>query len=186
MDLRDIYIRKFTEKANKNAVWSIIFGILLVVFGIISLSYLVIMNMVIMYLIGTLMLIGGILQLLSAISLYEKGDKIFWSMIGALYFFAGIFTLINPIVSSFVFTAFIVTAFAILGIFRIIASIKLRPFNGWQWSLFSGVLSILVGILIFTTPGSFTWIIGLFISTDMIFQGTIYMTIGLTIKSLVK
>ncbi|MFV0480770.1 MAG: HdeD family acid-resistance protein [Campylobacteraceae bacterium] len=184
MENRDDLLRKFGQKAEDNSTWIIIFGILLVILGVILLSYLFITSIVAMYFFGSMMILGGILQIFSAIKMYDGTNKIFWIIIGGLYCLVGFLTLINPIVASMFLTTLIAFGFMFVGVFRIVAAIALRPINSWQWSLFSGVLSLLTGILIYATPDSFTWVIGLFISIDIIFQGVIYTSIGFALKSL--
>lgn len=186
MSEEDIYYKKFTEKAKKNTTLVIVLGVLMIILGFGLLSYTFATNIAAMYLIGIFVVIAGLLQFFNAFNMYEGVNAIFWAIIGILYVIAGVLTIIHPLVTSFILTTFIAVAFILVGVFRIISSIKLRPFNGWQWSLFAGVISTLTGILIIATPGSFTWVIGLFIAIDIIFQGVIYTTIGFSIRSITK
>ena len=186
MNKYEIYKKKFTKKTDENSGWLIVVGLLMLILGIGLISYTFIANIIAMYFVGIFICICGILQIISASKIYEGSKQFFWSIIGLVYLIIGILTILYPLAASFILTTFIAVAFIFVGLIKVVVSIQLRPFDGWQWGFFSSVISILIGVLIIATPGSFTWVIGLFIALDIIFQGSIYLTLGFGIKTLKK
>ena len=60
----------------------------------------------------------------------------------------------------------------------------LRPISGWGWVLFSGILTLLTGVLILSSPDSPFWVLGMFLAIDILFQGINYLTLASAIKQL--
>ncbi len=59
--------------------------------------------------------------------------------------------------------------------------------KGWFWVVFSGITSVILGVLIFAEwPISGLWVIGLFVSIELILQGISTMTVALAVKNLRK
>jgi uncharacterized membrane protein HdeD (DUF308 family) len=58
------------------------------------------------------------------------------------------------------------------GFTRIINAFQCRHVSAWGWVLMSGVLSILLGMMLyFKWPYSGLWALGLFLGVDLIFDG---------------
>lgn len=186
LDKYEIYMKKFTGKTNENNGWLIFIGLIMLILGVCALSYVFMVNIVTMYFIGGFIIAGGILQLIGVAKAYDGFKAFFWSLISLAYIAIGALTVANPLITSFVLTNFIAIAFIGVGVIKLLVSLQIRPFDGWHWGFFAGVIAILTGVLIFTTPGSFTWVIGLFVALDIIFQGAILTTIGFAIRSLKK
>jgi uncharacterized membrane protein HdeD (DUF308 family) len=69
------------------------------------------------------------------------------------------------------------------GLFRIIAALTER-FPHWGWLLLSGVISLLLGILIWRQmPLSSLWVIGTFVGIEMIFSGWSWVALGLALHA---
>jgi uncharacterized membrane protein HdeD (DUF308 family) len=59
------------------------------------------------------------------------------------------------------------------GVFEIIWAFRLRPIKGWGWTLFSGIASLVLGILIWRQfPVSGMWAVGTLAGIHMIFAGS--------------
>ncbi len=177
-------INKFAERAHHNAIWVVVMGVLLIIFGIFALLYMGMSTMAAVYCFGVLMVIGGIFQIIGAFQIYSGFKVLLWGLCGVLYMAAGWLTFSNPFLVSAVLTIFLAISLSIGGIFKLIGGFQLKPFSGWGWIVFSGILSLMTGILIFSTPDSAFWVIGMFLGIDMIFQGWSFVTIGLAVKSM--
>jgi len=72
--------------------------------------------------------------------------------------------------------------FAISGIAKIIFALAYDPPHR-GWIIFNGILSILLGILIWHQwPVSGLWVIGLFVGIDALFTGWSWIILASTIK----
>jgi uncharacterized membrane protein HdeD (DUF308 family) len=58
------------------------------------------------------------------------------------------------------------------GIFRIVGSFQFRHVAAWGWVLVGGLLSLILGLMIYYQwPYSGLWILGLFLGIDLVFAG---------------
>jgi uncharacterized membrane protein HdeD (DUF308 family) len=70
------------------------------------------------------------------------------------------------------------------GVFRAITALTHR-FAGWGWVLLNGVVTGLLGLLIYKQwPGSGLWFIGLYIGIDLIMSGWAWIMLSLGLRKL--
>ena len=163
--------------------WILAIGIACVILGLIGLgmTFAVTLASVLMY--GILLLIGAGAQFVSAAK--GKGWKgvIFHALIALLYLVAGIAVIVNPIGASVILTLMLAVAFIVIGFVRIIMAFQLKGFRNWFWTLLGGVVSIILGaIIVANWPVSGLWIIGLFVSIELMINGWSYIFIALAAK----
>jgi uncharacterized membrane protein HdeD (DUF308 family) len=73
------------------------------------------------------------------------------------------------------------------GIVEIVAGIKRRPDVGWIWVLLGGIVSILLGVIIWRQfPLSGIWAIGILLGIKMLFVGIIMITVGSAVRSIMS
>ena len=149
------------------------FGILSLIFGVIGTFMSVTMTLTSIILFGILIVAGGLMFLVEAFSAPEWKGKLFNLLIAILYIAAGIVMITNPAGSAVWFTLFLAAFFIVIGVFRIIMAFKVKDeLDSWVWIIISGIINITLGILIYAQwPGSGLWVIGLFISIELIMQG---------------
>lgn len=131
------------------------------------------------------MIAGGVLTLIDAFRAEGWKAKLWEILIALVYIVAGAVMVMNPGASAVWFTMFIAAFLLISGIFRIIIGFQIRgEVKGWGWTVFGGVMSIVLAFMIFAQwPFSGLWVIGLFIAIEMIMQGTSMISIALAAKS---
>jgi uncharacterized membrane protein HdeD (DUF308 family) len=72
------------------------------------------------------------------------------------------------------------------GIYRAIASMIMR-FPNWGWSLFSGIVSFVVGaLLVRGLQTTSLWFLGLYIGVDLIIHGLSWITFALRVHGLAR
>ena len=86
-------------------------------------------------------------------------------------------------------TLTVVTLFGVLmmigGVLHLLAAFKI--FDGslrWLWALFSGLLTLITGIMILASADAPFWVLGLFLAVDILFQGVNYLSFAAAIKRL--
>ena len=148
-------------------------GILSVILGIIGTYMSVVMTMVSILILGIFVIIVGIWYITEAFSAPDWVGKIFDLIVAFLYIVTGIFIVMNPATSAVWFTAVISGFFMIVGVIRITTGLKAKDeVRGWGWMVFSGLLTLGLGIMIaIEWPAAGLWVIGLFISIELIIQG---------------
>jgi uncharacterized membrane protein HdeD (DUF308 family) len=90
---------------------------------------------------------------------------------GILYVVVGWMMVTNPRESALLLTLIIAMFLIFEGVFRIVAALTAR-YPHWGWVLFNGVISLLLGIMIWRQwPYSGLWVIGLFVGIEMLLNG---------------
>ncbi len=136
---------------------------------------------------GVLILIGGVAQLVQAFQ--DKGWKsVVWHvLIALLYIAAGVLVMRNPVGASLLLTVMLAGALVAVGVLRIIMAFQLRGDSGWVWLLIGGIVTLLLGFMIFAKwPVSGLWVIGLFVAVEMIVNGWSYIAIALAARRVRK
>jgi uncharacterized membrane protein HdeD (DUF308 family) len=100
---------------------------------------------------------------------------------GLLYLAAGIVLWLNPVGGAVTLTAILAVVLALDGVFRSILAFQVRPRTGWVWLLLGGIVSIILGLMIWRQlPSSALWILGLFLGLNLILSGLTFLRLGST------
>ena len=166
----------------ENRKWYLGLGILLVLFGLILFASLPLATLSAVFIFGVLMMLGGVLHLIAAFKIFEGGFRWLWALFGVLYWVAGYYAFTTPVKTAVVLTSILAVFLVIAGVIRIFNAILFRTFQGWGWTLFSGILTLIAGIMILTTPDAPFWVLGLFLAFDILFQGINYLSLASYIK----
>lgn len=163
--------------------WILAIGIIFVFLGLIGLgmTFAVTMASVLMY--GVLMLLGAGAQFVQAAKGRGWKGTVFHVLIALLYLVAGIAVIVNPVGASIILTLLLAGVLIIVGFVRILMAFQLRGFRNWFWPLAGGVVSIILGgIIVANWPVSGLWVIGLFVSVELMVNGWSYIFIALAAK----
>ena len=144
------------EHLSRNWGWVVLRGVAGVLFGVLAFVWpgLTLAALVIVW--GAYALADGVLALISAWRVRDQG-KPFGAMliVGLLGIAAGIVAFIWPGITALVLLLFIAAWAVVMGVFQIIAAIRLRKEIQNEWLLaLSGILSVLFGIVMFVHPGA--------------------------------
>lgn len=179
-------IDEVSRQMNKNWKILMIIGVITLFLGIVGMGMNVTMTIVSIIYIGFFIIFGGILHLIDAFIVDGWKNKLLGALIALMYLIAGALMIKYPAASAAWFTLFIAFFFLLVGIFRIVIGFQLRNENSsWGWTVVSGVAAIILGILIFNQwPVSGLWVIGLFVSIELIMQGITTITVAMSVRSL--
>lgn len=157
-------------------------GIIFILLGILAVALPNFATLSVEMFIGWLFLLGGILQGYRVFQ--SRGNKDFWIALISpiLAIIVGILLLAYPLTGILTLTLLLGIYFLIEGIVKIVISWRLKPLKPWGWVLFSGLLSLVLGVIIFTGwPGTATWVIGLLVGINMLFFG--WALVGLALAA---
>ena len=172
------------EHLGRNWGWVVLRGVAAVLFGVLAFVLPGITLAVLVILWGAYALADGILSLIAAYRVRDQG-KPFWSLVivGLLGIAAGIVTFIWPGMTALLLLIFIAAWAIVMGIFQIIAAIRLRKEIQNEWLLgLSGVLSVLFGIIMFVQPGAGALAVIWVIAAYAIVFGVLLIWLGLRLK----
>ncbi|MFL5245207.1 MAG: HdeD family acid-resistance protein [Gemmataceae bacterium] len=174
------------ERSGLSGLWlyMLILGILLIVVGLAAMSYPLLATAATVQVLGALFLIGGGVAMANAILSRRWRGFFLHLLAGILYAVLGVVFLDRPLGSAGAFTLMIAAALVIGGIFRIVVA-ALERFHGWMWLLINGVVSLVLGVMIWRDwPDSAFWVIGLFVGIEMVFAGLSWVMTGLALRGL--
>jgi uncharacterized membrane protein HdeD (DUF308 family) len=164
--------------------WMLALGILLLALGVIGLYMTVALTIASVLFFGALLVVAGIAQAVQAFRATGWRSIALHVGIAALYILGGAIAFYDPVAASLSLTIFIAAMLLVAGVFRAVMAFHMRHTSGWGWVLFGGVISILLGVLIFMQwPVSGLFAIGLFVAIELIVDGWSCILFALAAKS---
>jgi uncharacterized membrane protein HdeD (DUF308 family) len=160
----------------KTAKWV---GVLLIIAGVLTLFVPFAAGISVAMLIGLLLVFGGISQVFLAFRAGAFGPGLLLFLLGALSAITGVYMLARPGVALASLTLFLAGYFIVAGIAEVIGAFGARPRAGWGWLLFSGIVSVLLGIMIWRQfPLSGAWAVGVLTGIRLLMSGMALTAIG--------
>jgi len=170
-------------EVRRNWGWLLALGIVFVILGFIGLGMTFAVTMASVLMFGILLLIGAGVQFVDAAKCKGWKGIILHVLIALLYLVAGISAIRDPLGASAMLTLLISGTLIIVGAARCIMAFQMRGFRNWFWPLLGGVVSIILGVVILANwPISGLWVIGLFVSVELVVNGWTYIFVALTAK----
>ena len=162
-----------------------IFGVIAIILGILCLLAPVLTGVWALTLMGLFVLAAGIVRMIWAFQAGSFGKGLLMFAIGGLTLLCGIALVANPLFASGVLTVILAVYFIFDGISEIVGGIRLRPEAGWGWMLVGGIVSVLLGIMIWAQfPLSGVWAIGILLGIKLFFVGLIMAMGGSAVRSI--
>lgn len=160
----------------------LVLGIIFVILGSAAIVTPFAATLAVNLIVGWVVLITGIVQLIH--SFKARRWSLVWNLIGAaVYIVAGVLLLTNPLAGVITLTLLLAVFFIVEGAYKIGLAFKVKPARGWAWLLFSGLLALLLGVLIWARwPSDAPWILGLFLGIDLIFGGWSLIMVSVAAK----
>lgn len=151
-------------------------GWLSIVFGGLAIAMPWIAGQSILMMVGILVMAAGIMRMIWAFQAGSLGKGILVFLIGVLTLLAGIAVIAHPLMSSAVLTIMLAVYFLADGVSELISAFSVKEGKGWL--LFDAVVTIMLGIMIFTGfPLAGTVAIGVFLGIKLLFAGITMLTI---------
>jgi uncharacterized membrane protein HdeD (DUF308 family) len=160
------------------------FGIITIIIGILAIAAPSITGLSVMLLVGLLVLAGGIVRMIWAFRARSLGRGLFGLAIGGLTLLCGVALLTHPLFASGVLTIMLAVYLMVDGVFEFVAAFRVRPSSGWVWPLVGGILSFLLGLMIWQQfPLSGVWAIGVLLGFKLLLVGMAIIAVGPTMRS---
>lgn len=171
------------DDLKKNSGWLIALGIVLLLLGILALSSPLVAGIAVELLVGSFLLIGGMVQAAFALSVKSWGARLLSLSSGILSILCGGLIIAHPLLGLNFLTLLLAAFFVVEGFSKMVSSFQLRPAKGWGWALFSGLVGVLLGVMIWTQwPLSGAWAIGTLVGINILFSGSSMMAMGLAAR----
>lgn len=164
----------------------VLLGVGFIILGVLAIVLPVAAAFAVSQLIGILLLIGGGVHFVYTLKRHQSAGRVALGLIvSALYVIAGLILLAHPFAALLSLTLFLAAFLLVAGIFKVIAAVEGYGSPHWGWTLASGVLTFVLGVLMWTQwPGFAAWAVGLLIGIDLIFMGWMAIAIGIGMHAL--
>ena len=173
------------EPLRAKSGWIVALGVVYVIAGVIALGSVVFATVVSVFVVGIMMLIAGVAEVINAFQIKTWGKFLLWLLLGVLYIVAGFLTFDNPLLAAAVLTLLLGVALIASGIMRIILGFNMRRGMPWGWVVFSGVVTLLLGLIILAHwPVSSLYVLGVFLGIDLIIAGIGWIGVGSGLRRL--
>lgn len=170
---------EFTNAAATGGRNMKLFGIITIILGIMAIAAPLIVGLSVALLVGLFVVAGGISRMIWAFRAGSLGKGLLTFAIGGLTLLCGIALATHPIFTSGILTIILAIYFVLDGLFEIAAAFRVRPSSGWAWLLVCGVISFLLGLMIWQQfPLSGAWAIGILLGIKLLFVGMTMISVG--------
>jgi len=176
----------FTGGDSDNNVrgWVIFAGIVSLVLGIAAVAYSGTATIASVVVFGWLLMIAGFVEIGQALQVRYWSGFFLYLLDGIIRATVGVLLVMYPGSGAQALTLVLSFYFIAGGIFKTSASAVLR-FPSWGWSVFSGIISIVLGVMLAVQwPASGAWFIGFAVGIDLIFYGWALLMFAAAIKKL--
>jgi uncharacterized membrane protein HdeD (DUF308 family) len=164
-----------------------VFGVLAIILGLLTIATPALAGTSVLIILGVFVLAAGIVRIIWAFGSGTVGRGLIMFAIGLLTALCGLSLIVNPLFASGLLSIFLAVYLIVDGLVEIVAGFKRKPGSGWGWLLVGGIVSILLGVMLWKQfPLSGIWAIGVLLGIKLCFIGLIMITAGSTVRQLSK
>ena len=162
-----------------------LWGILMVVCGILAISLPLASSIGIVILLAWLILFAGISHLIFAFHSHSVGGFLWQVLLALIYGAAGIYMLMNPLLGVLSVTLLLAVFLLVEGVLELALYFRIRRVRNAGWVLFDGIVTLILGILIWTHwPSSAVWVIGTLVGISLIFSGISRFMLAMAVRNI--
>jgi uncharacterized membrane protein HdeD (DUF308 family) len=164
---------------RKHWGWLLAWGVVLVAVGFLSLGYELVTTVVTVDVVGLFLVVLGFVEVVQAFRHARWSGFFLFLLGGILSIVAGFLLWRAPLAGMALLTLVMASYFLVLGAFRTVGAISSRH-PGWGWGALSGLVAFALGAMIWSEwPASSLWVIGLYVSIGILFQGWNYVMLAM-------
>src|SRR5271156_3221564 len=171
------------EMVRRGSTVSVLWGILLIVFGAMAVISPFLAAVAVSVVVGYLIILAGVVHLMLAFRAHGAGSVIWKALVGVAYLVFGGYLVLHPVIGAASLTLVLASLFLLEGVLDIVLYAKMRPAQGSSWVLIDGIVSLLLGLMIYLQwPSSSLWAIGTLVGISLIFSGVARVMMSLAVR----
>ena len=175
------------DLVKSNSGKSILWPIVLIIFGFLAIALPLAASWGVVVVVAWLIIFSGGFQFVHAFKSKGIGPILWKLLVAILYLIVGIGFLTHPLIGMAAFTLMLAIFFVVEGVFDLIAYFKSRHVNGSGWMLFDGIVTLILGIMVWRHwPSSSTWVIGTLVGINLIMTGMTRLMLSLAARRVLK
>jgi len=173
--------------AKESVGWSIGLSVLMIVSGLLAIAVPQVAGIAVNILVAWLLVFSGAAHLVFAWYTRTAGGMIWELLLGLLYAGTGVYLLVHPVAGLASLTLLLAIYLVAEGVLEFILSFALRPLPGSGWLILDGIITLILGVMIWRTwPNSTEWVIGTLVGVSMLFSGITRLMISMAAQKLVS
>lgn len=171
------------EMVRHASTASVALGVLLIIFGMLALVSPFLAAVAVNAIVAWLIVFAGVVHLTLAFRVHTAGSVIWKLLVGIAYVCFGIYVVLHPALGVISLTLVLASLFLVEGILDLVLYAKMRHIQGSSWFLFDGIVTLLLGLLIYMQwPSSASWAIGTLVGISLIFSGVARVMMSLAVR----
>lgn len=165
--------------------WLIAVAVVFIVLGVIAIVEPGIAGLAVAILVGWLLIFAGVTHLITSFS-GGGAARVIWQVILAIiYIIGGVYFLAHPLLGLGTLTLLLAAIILAEALLEFVAYFRRRAEGGSGWLLVNGLITLLVGGLIwFHWPSSSVWAIGTLVGVNLLMTGISRLMLGLAARRL--
>jgi uncharacterized membrane protein HdeD (DUF308 family) len=172
---------------KKATGWFIAIAVLFILLGIFAIAEPFAAGLGVTLLVGWLLVIGAVAHFFGAFKGGGAKHVILQVVVGIVYLIGGLYFLTHTIMGVSTLTLLLSGVILAEGVLEIVAYIRMKSMHGAGWMLINGVVTLLLGGLIwFHWPSSSVWAIGTLVGVNLLMTGISRLMVGLAARKLVS
>lgn len=173
-----------SNDTNKGVNRSLLIGVLLIVLGIFAVAQPAVSTIFAETWFAVILISAGAAKLFYAFQIRNQGGFIWQLLLGILYIATGVMLFVNPLTGVLTLTLLLGSFLLTEGVFELILAFRLRPQQNWTWVLGDGIITLLLGAMIwFQWPFDAPWLIGTLVGASILFTGVSRVMLSLNARS---
>ena len=165
--------------------WSILWGVLLIILGMLAIGSPFIAAIAVNVAIAWLIVLAGVVHLILAFHAHRAGSMFWKLLVGLAYLFFGGYLIVHPVLGIASLTLLLAVLFLVEGVLDIVLFFWMHSLRGSSWVLIDGIVSLLLGWLIYKQwPSSSAWAIGIIVGVSMIVSGIMRVMLSLAVRKM--
>jgi uncharacterized membrane protein HdeD (DUF308 family) len=178
-------LRRPGEVVKKATGWFIAVAVLFILLGIFAIAEPFAAGLGVTLLVGWLLVFGAVAHFFAAFKGHGAKHVILQVVVGLVYLIGGLYFLTHTIMGVSTLTLLLSGVILAEGVLEIVAYIRLRSRGGAGWMLMNGIVTLLLGGLIwFHWPSSAVWAIGTLVGVNLLMTGISRLMLGLAARKL--
>jgi uncharacterized membrane protein HdeD (DUF308 family) len=171
--------------AKKATNWFIAVAVLFILLGIFAIAEPFAAGLGVTLLVGWLLVFGAVAHFFSAFKGGGAKHVILQLLVGIVYLIGGLYFLTHTIMGVSTLTLLLSGVIVAEGVVEVVAYFRLKSAHGASWLLINGVVTLLLGGLIwFHWPSSAVWAIGTLVGVNLLMTGISRLMLGLAARKL--
>jgi len=163
--------------------WFLVLGVVLILGGLLAIMLPAISTIAASLVLGVVLSLSGVVKIIKAFRVTGWPGFLWELTAGVVEVICGVLIYLNPLKGAIAITVLIAIVFVLVGISQIGLALRVRPQQGWQWLVISGLIALLASAALtlkipytrFYTPGTIAGI-------SILFAGLAYVAMGIAVR----